>query len=52
MYGKVQDNISKWGVVEREQSTLEKDMEDQSKYYVSYPKPSVLDMVGKLWYSY
>ena len=50
MWGKVQDNISKWGVVEREQPTLE--MEDQSKYYLSYPKPSVLDMVGKLWYSY
>ena len=24
--------------------TLEKDNEDQSKYYLSYPKPSVLDM--------
>ena len=24
--------------------TLEKDKEDQSKYYLSYPKPSVLDM--------
>ena len=24
--------------------TLEKDTEDQSKYYLSYPKPLVLDM--------
>ena len=24
--------------------TLEKDEEDQSKYYLSYPKPTVLDM--------
>ena len=24
--------------------TLEKDKEDQSKYYFSYPKPPVLDM--------
>ena len=24
--------------------TLEKDKEDQSKYYLSYPKPPVLDM--------
>ena len=24
--------------------TLEKDNEDQSKYYLSYPKPPVLDM--------
>ena len=24
--------------------TLEKDNEDQSKYYLSYPKPSVLDV--------
>ena len=24
--------------------TLEKDKEDQSKYYLSYPKPSILDM--------
>ena len=25
--------------------TLEKDKEDQSKYYLSYPKPPVLDMM-------
>ena len=25
--------------------TLEKDKEDQSKYYFSYPKPTVLDMM-------
>ena len=25
--------------------TLEKDKEDQSKYYLSYPKPPVLDMI-------
>ena len=24
--------------------TLEKDKEEQSKYYLSYPKPAVLDM--------
>ena len=24
--------------------TLEKDMEEQNKYYLSYPKPTVLDM--------
>ena len=24
--------------------TLEKDKEDQNKYHLSYPKPSVLDM--------
>ena len=31
-------------VVEKEPLTLEKDNEDQSKYYLSYPKPPVLDM--------
>ena len=30
--------------VEKEPLTLEKDNEDQSKYYFSYPKPPVLDM--------
>ena len=25
--------------------TLEKDKEDQSKYYLNYPKPPVLDMM-------
>ena len=27
--------------------TLEKDKEDQSKYYLSYPKPPVLDVTWK-----
>ena len=31
-------------VTEKKQLTLEKDKEDQSKYYLSYPKPPVLDM--------
>ena len=30
--------------VEKESFTLEKDNEEQSKYYLSYPKPPVLDM--------
>ena len=30
--------------VEKEAFTLEKDNEDQSKYYLSYPKPPALDM--------
>ena len=30
-------------MVEKEPFTLEKDKEDQSKYYLSYPKPPVLD---------
>ena len=30
-------------MVEKEPFTLEKDMEDQSKYYLSFPKPPVLD---------
>ena len=29
---------------EKEPLTLEKDKEDQSKYYLSYPKTPVLDM--------
>ena len=41
---KGQDNISKPVVVEKEPLTLEKDNEGQSKYYLSYSKPSVLDM--------
>ena len=44
---KAQDNISKWAAVEKESLTLEKDKEDQSKYYISYPKPPVLDMKWK-----
>ena len=31
-------------VIEKEPLTFEKDKEDQSKYYFSYPKPPVLDM--------
>ena len=31
-------------MVEKEPLTLEKDKEDQSKYYLSYLKPPVLDM--------
>ena len=30
--------------MEKEPLTLEKDKEDQNKYYLSYPKPPVLDM--------
>ena len=30
--------ISKQAAVEKEQLTLEKDKEDQSKYYLGYPK--------------
>ena len=41
---KGQDNISKPVAVEKEPLTLEKDNEGQSKYYLSYSKPSVLDM--------
>ena len=36
--------MSKLAVVEKEPLTLEKDMEDQSKYFLSYPKSPVLDM--------
>ena len=36
---KGQDNISKRAAVEKEPSTLEKDKEDQSKYYFSYSRP-------------
>ena len=42
---KSHDNISKRAAVEKEPLTLEKDKEDQSKYYLSYPKPPVLDMI-------
>ena len=41
---KVQDNISKRAAIEKVPLTLEKDKEDQSKYYLSYPKPPVFDM--------
>ena len=36
--------MSKRVAVEKESSTLEKDQEDQSKYYLSHQKPPVLDM--------
>ena len=36
--------MSKHTAVEREPSTPEKDKEDQSKYYLSYPKLPVLDI--------
>ena len=39
-----QDNISKRVAFEREPLTLSRDNEDQSKYYLSHPKPYVLDM--------
>ena len=45
---KSQNNISKRAVVEKEPLTLEKDEEDQSKYYLSYPKPPVLGMSRKI----
>ena len=41
---KYQDNISKGAAVEKELLTLQNDEEEQSKYYLSYPKPYVLDM--------
>ena len=39
-----QDNISKRAPVEKEPVALEKDKKDQTKYYLSYQKPSVLDI--------
>ena len=36
--------MSKQAAVEKELLTLEKDKEDQIKYYLSYPKPPVLDV--------
>ena len=44
MLEKAQDNISKQAAVEKKTSALEKYKEDQGKYYLSYPKPPVLDM--------
>ena len=41
---KAQENISKRAAVEKEPSTLEKDKEDQSKHYFSYPKLPVKDI--------
>ena len=47
MSEKAQDNISKRAAVEKEPLAPEKDKEVQSKYYLSYPKPPVLDMKSK-----
>ena len=41
---KSQSKVNKQAVVEKEPLTLAKENEDQSKYYLSYPKPPVLDM--------
>ena len=46
----VEENTRKYthtytrAAIEKEPFTLEKDKEDQSKYYLRYQKPSVLDM--------
>ena len=42
---KAQDNINKRAAVEKEPSTNEKDQENQSYYYLGYPKPPVLYMM-------
>ena len=44
MQEKAQDNTSKQAAVEKEPLPLQKDKEDQSKYYLSYLKPPLLDM--------
>ena len=46
MHKKAQDNRSKrkQTAIEKEPLTLEKDKEDQSRYYLSHPKPLILDM--------
>ena len=31
-------------MIEKERLTIEKDKDDQSQYYLSYPMPHVLDM--------
>ena len=36
--------------MEKESPTIEKDKKDQSNYYLSYPKPLVLDEVEKSLY--
>ena len=41
---KVQGNIRQRAAVEKKSATLVKDKEDHSKYYLSYPKPTVLDI--------
>ena len=48
MYEKTENNISKWDAIEKEPSTLEKNKEDHSKYYLSYPKTIVLDLNWKI----
>ena len=41
---RTQENIRKRTAVEKEPLALDKDKKDQSKYYLSYSKPPVLDM--------
>ena len=41
---KAEDNINKRAAVEKEPLTLGKNKEDQSSYYLTYPKPAGLDM--------
>ena len=48
MYEKTENNISKWAAIEKEPSALEKNKEDHSKYYLSYPKTIVLDLNWKI----
>ena len=45
---KISKLISKRAAVEKEPLTLEKDKEDQSKYYLSYSMPPVLDMMWQI----
>ena len=44
LYEKSHNDISKRATVKKEPLTYEKDKEDQSKYYLSYPKLRVLEM--------
>ena len=44
LYEKSHNDISKRATVKKEPLTYEKDKEDQSKYYLSYPKLHVLEM--------
>ena len=39
--------MSKWAADENEPSVLERDKDDQSKYYLNYTKPFVLVMKRK-----
>ena len=42
--GEIVVNMCKRAAVWKESLTLDKNKEDQSKYYLSYPNPPVLDM--------